>query len=414
MKSEFTNDQIKPYIKLYLFGIGIGCIFSFVAWDIALSSNQLSFTALNLVLLHQKNPLSYIIDAVPFALGVFTYVVLRYCRKREAVSPELLYMSSLLDSEKRERKKLDRQLAGILEKSPISYVIINKEGVITYVNPATEQVLGSADTVNQNILEFATVKNSQIERGICLAMDGQVDQLQSYRHISATTSQEKYLNIVFMPLMCNDETERNNVLMISSDITNEIQLLNKIEESYINLTKGLAKALDAKDQYTSYHSSNVRLYTELILEGINLSSKEKADIITAAELHDIGKIGISDLILNKEGRLSEDEFAEMKRHPVIGANLFVDIDGYHDISNFIKFHHERVDGRGYPDGLKDEEIPTGAAIICVADAYDAMTTQRVYRGALSRESAMQELIRCKGTQFRAEFVDILIDKISNM
>ena len=87
----------------------------------------------------------------------------------------------------------------------------------------------------------------------------------------------------------------------------------------------------------------------MILEGVNLSSKEKADIITAADLHDIGKIGISDIILHKEGQLSDEEFAEMKKHPVIGANLFVDIKGYQDISGYIKHHHERGDGRGYPD-----------------------------------------------------------------
>lgn len=147
-------------------------------------------------------------------------------------------------------------------------------------------------------------------------------------------------------------------------------------------------------------------------KGVNLSHKEKTTIITAAELHDIGKIGISDYILHKNGKLSEEEFEEIKQHPSIGASLFVDIDDYQDISSFIKYHHERVDGKGYPEGLKDEEIPIGLAIICVADAYDAMTTDRSYKNARSRESALQELIRCKGNQFRPEFVDILVSKIS--
>lgn len=411
MKRDSNSYQTKSYMTLYLFGIGIGCIFSLVALAAELHLNQLSFTAVNLILLHQKTSLNYIIDLAPFVFGVFTYATVRYCRKNEAVSSELLGISLVLESEKHEQNKLDHQLSEILEKSPISYVIINTKGLITYVNPATKQVLGSADTVNQNILEFSTVKNSPMEKSICSAMEGHIEQLSSYHHISATTSQEKYLNIVFMPLALDEATERNNVLMISLDMTNEMLLLNKIEESYLNLTKGLANALDAKDQYTSYHSANVRFYTELILEGVNLSSKEKADIITAAELHDIGKIGISDNILHKNGQLSAAEFEEMKRHPAIGASLFVDIDEYQDISSFIKFHHERVDGNGYPDGLKDAEIPIGAAIICVADAYDAMTTDRSYKNARSRESALQELIRCKGTQFEPEFVDILVNKI---
>lgn len=414
MMHHLANDETKSFIKFYLSGIGLGCLFILITWGIELSDNHISFTASNIALLHQNNSLNYLVDSIPIMLCVLIYGLVRHFSKRQGVMEKVLELTSLLEFERYERTKLDQQLSGIMERSPISYVIINMDGIITYVNPATKPVLGSADTINQNILEFSTVKNTPIEKCICSAMIGQVEQLQSYKHVSFTTGQEKYLNIVFMPLRWNETTGKNSIVMISLDLTNEIHLIKEIEESYLNLTKGLAKALDAKDQYTSFHSSNVRKYTELILEGVNLSSKEKADIITAADLHDIGKIGISDIILHKEGQLSDEEFAEMKKHPVIGANLFVDIKGYQDISGYIKHHHERVDGRGYPDGLKGDEIPIGAAIICVADAYDAMITDRVYRKALSQETALNELIRCRGSQFKAEFVDILVDKMQGM
>lgn len=414
MMHHLTKDETKSFLKFYLSGIGLGCLFIWITWAIELSNNHISFTASNIALLHQNNSLNYMVDSIPIMLCILIYRLVRQFKKREGVIEKVLELTSLLESERYERTKLDQQLSGIMEKSPISYVIINTAGIITYVNPATKQVLGSSDTINQNILEFSTVKNTPIEQCICAAMTGQVEQLQSYRHVSATTGQEKFLNIVFMPLRWNETIGKNNVMMISLDLTNEIHLIKEIEESYLNLTKGLAKALDAKDQYTSFHSSNVRQYTELILEGVNLSGKEKADIITAADLHDIGKIGISDIILHKEGQLSDEEFAEMKKHPVIGANLFIDINGYQNISSYIKHHHERMDGRGYPDGLKGDEIPIGAAIICVADAYDAMTTDRVYRKARNQETALKELVRCRGTQFEAEFVDILVDKVQGI
>ena len=414
MKKETSTFQKNSYIIMHLLGIAFGLIFPLSAWAIELISNGLSLTVYNIVLIHLKNVLYYISVLAPVVLGVFTYIIVIYWRKKDEMSAKLLELSKELESEIQERKKLNEQLSSILEKSPISYVVINTEGIITYVNPATAEVLGSKDTVHKNILLFSTVKNSKIEQSIYSAREGKVEKLQFYRHISATTDEEKYLNMIFLPINWNGLTEKNDVLMISRDMTNEIRLLNGIEESYINLTKGFAKALDAKDKYTSYHSSNVRFYTELILEEISLSKKEKQDIITAAELHDIGKIGVSDFILHKEGKLSDKEFEQMKQHPVIGANLFVDIQGYEDIRKFIKHHHERMDGKGYPDGLKAEEIPIGASIICVADAYDAMTTNRVYRSARSSETALQELIRCRGTQFRPEIVDILVEKIRRL
>ena len=173
----------------------------------------------------------------------------------------------------------------------------------------------------------------------------------------------------------------------------------KIQDMTVQTITTVANALDAKDSYSEGHSRRVAVYAAQIAESLGLSREDIRNIRIIALLHDIGKIGVPDSVLNKPGRLTDEEFALMRQHSVIGSEILKDIDMITGISIGAKFHHERYDGRGYPDGLKGEEIPFIARIIAVADSYDAMTSNRVYRKRLSDEQVISELEKGEGTQF---------------
>ena len=175
-----------------------------------------------------------------------------------------------------------------------------------------------------------------------------------------------------------------------------------IQEVTLQSITAIANTIDAKDEYTKGHSQRVAEYTYAIARELGLSEKEAADIRYVALLHDIGKIAIPDSILNKAGRLTNDEFAIMKSHSEEGAKILKDIQLLPELDVGAKYHHERYDGTGYPSGLKGDEIPFTARIICVADSYDAMSSNRVYRPRLSDDDILNELERCMGTQFDPE------------
>jgi HD-GYP domain-containing protein (c-di-GMP phosphodiesterase class II) len=161
----------------------------------------------------------------------------------------------------------------------------------------------------------------------------------------------------------------------------------------------LAAAIDAKDHYTRGHSQRV---TELALIGgisLKMSPEELEVLEYAGILHDVGKIGIPDNILSKPGRLTPEEFAFIRQHPRIGANIMEGILFLEDASKLVLHHHERYDGTGYPDGLIGEDIPLGARLLVVVDSFESMTSDRAYRAAMSTEDALNELHKHRGTQF---------------
>lgn len=181
-------------------------------------------------------------------------------------------------------------------------------------------------------------------------------------------------------------------------INNQIKGI-KLQESYFATMKSLALALDAKDRYTAGHSESVQRYSVSIAQQMGLNQQEISNIDRAGALHDIGKIGIPDVIINKPGRLTPEEFEKIKEHPALGEQMILPIPFLNSARGIIRHHHERFDGRGYPDGVSGQEIELGARIMAVADTFDAMTSDRPYREARSVEEAMAELNRCRNTQF---------------
>jgi len=184
--------------------------------------------------------------------------------------------------------------------------------------------------------------------------------------------------------------------------------ITELETAHFDTIKALAGALESKDFYTRHHSDRTVRHAELTGRRLGLSRQERMHVRYAALLHDIGKIGIPEEILNKPARLTEDEYELMKRHPIIGAAIVEQVSFLRPVIPLIRHDHERWDGLGYPDGLKGETIPLGARIIAVVDAYDAMAVDRVYRKAPGHDFALVELRRCAGTQFDPAIVEAFI------
>lgn len=184
-------------------------------------------------------------------------------------------------------------------------------------------------------------------------------------------------------------------------------LRKAICENFFSTTEALLLAIDAKDSYTASHSKSVSKLFAFVAEKLNMHHSRIEVLQYCAFLHDIGKIGISDRILTKPGRLTEAEFSLIKLHPDVGYNILEPIDFLKNGLSVVRHHHERYDGKGYPEGLKGDEIPCEAAILSVIDAYDALTSDRPYRKKLPHDNALETIRKDTGTQF----VPILTEKV---
>ena len=208
----------------------------------------------------------------------------------------------------------------------------------------------------------------------------------------------------FQSYVYREEKEHEEIKRVES----ENELINDILGDTIMT---LAYAIDAKDKYTRGHSSRVAEYSKEIARRAGKSESECRDIYYAGFLHDIGKIGVPEEIINKPTGLTVEEYGNVKKHPGDGAKILSQIDRMPILQDAAHYHHERFDGDGYPTGKKGYDIPEVAGIIAVADAYDAMTSKRSYRNALSQQTARKEIVRGTGTQFDPQFANIMLEMI---
>ena len=179
----------------------------------------------------------------------------------------------------------------------------------------------------------------------------------------------------------------------------------------LHVVQTLAGAIDAKDTYTNGHSARVAKYSREIASRAGYDGGRVEEIYMMGLLHDVGKIGIPDAVINKPARLTDEEYDIIKTHPVMGARILSNIKEMPKLANGARWHHERFDGRGYPDRLSGEDIPEEARIIAVADAYDAMTSHRSYREPLPQRTVRAEIEKGKGTQFDPRYAEIMLNMI---
>ncbi|MBM3253054.1 MAG: HD domain-containing protein, partial [Candidatus Omnitrophica bacterium] len=199
------------------------------------------------------------------------------------------------------------------------------------------------------------------------------------------------------------------IAMEASIAIEKAKLYKSLQELYITAVKSLVYAIDMRDHYTHSHSELVAKYAVAISKGLDLEEYEAKIIEQAAQLHDIGKIGIRDSILNKPGPLTKEEFEEMKLHSTKGAEIIEPLEFLQEVAKIVRQIHERYDGKGYPDGLKGEDITIGARIIAVSDAFDTMCSERIYRKRkLTMEEAIVELKKNSGTQFDPKIVEVFL------
>lgn len=216
----------------------------------------------------------------------------------------------------------------------------------------------------------------------------------------------------------NISLQRQNIVLakrIEESTKNLVRLYEDLRTTYMRTIKVLAQAIDARDHYTHSHSENVTRYAVAISEEMNLSAKDIEMIRDACELHDLGKIGVQDNILSKPTQLTPEEWKEIKRHPITAAQILEPLTFLNNVIDLIRQHHEHYDGSGYPQGIKGEDIPLGARIIHLADAYDAMRSARSYRKVpLPKLEAILEIKKNNGTQFDPKVVAVflkIVDKI---
>jgi putative nucleotidyltransferase with HDIG domain len=228
-------------------------------------------------------------------------------------------------------------------------------------------------------------------------------------------NRSKVLGIIYLDstdesnLYSKDDLALLSAMALKAGIAvDNARLYDDMRNLFFNTVETLVRAIQARDQYTSGHSARVTRYCLLTAERLGLSTREKQHLYLTAMLHDIGKIGIPDDLLNKPGKLTDEEFQRVRDHVKVGASMLQALGEMHPIVPLILHHHESYDGSGYPDGLKGTKIPLISRIVAVADTWDAMTSDRPYRKARSHQQAVDELKRCSGKNFDPKVIKVFL------
>ena len=201
-----------------------------------------------------------------------------------------------------------------------------------------------------------------------------------------------------------------DLVRLQRNLSSQVEVKTReVADLSLQVVLAMADVIDAKDTYTNGHSIRVAKYSKMIAARYGYSEKAQSDLYMTALLHDVGKVSVPLQVMNKKEKLTPEEFAYIKNHPVVGAGILSNIKAMPLLSVGARSHHERYDGTGYPDGLKGTDIPEEARIIAVADAYDAMSSYRIYRDKLPQEEVRSEIVNGKGSQFDPVFADIMLE-----
>ena len=337
--------------------------------------------------------------------------------------------------------KISQEAAGIIDLDKALQLIIDEAcnafdasiGSILLVDPESEDLIIKAHRgLNEDIVKKTRVKVGERISGWVAEFQQPLlvtDVEQDGRFVKR--SNERYFNksLIAAPITCHGEflgvininNKKSKEIFTEHDL-NLLEAIAKqagiiiynannyrrLQDLYLNTVSALTEAIDTRDHYTKNHSEHVTRYALGTAREMGLNKKQKDVLKDAAKLHDIGKIGVHDYILMKPGKLTNEEWEEIKLHSLKGVKILQPLTFLNDAISVIRSHHERYDGQGYPDGISNDDIPLEARIMAVADAYDAMTTERPYRKALSREEALEEIKRGRGSQFDPEAADAFL------
>lgn len=337
----------------------------------------------------------------------------------EDISDKLEYENKLLKAAEAWRETFDSLPYGVMLIDKDLYIIRVNNYIVKTYNQPYENIIGRK--INEIIYRENKKSNRCPISKSCKELKPEID-IYFDNHLN------KYFMLYSVPIKNDDGSLKSCILSIVdiTDLKIKEKKLTDSRDAFLNMLKELdfsykelkelftgfihafVNAIDAKSPWTKGHSERVTKYSLKIAEELALSQTEIEKLRISALLHDIGKIGTYETLLDKPGRLTEEEFKIVKAHPVKAVQILSPIKQLNDLLPIIKHHHERFDGNGYPDGIQGEEIPLLSRIITVADSFDAMTSDRPYRPAPTIDFAIQELRRCTGTQFDPEIVEAFI------
>jgi len=368
----------------------------------------------------------------PFKMKQIEFILKKVEREKKLLQENKKF------SEELTLHRLIDHLSGQLEKSveeistlhAISDKITRLKGIKDIVNTmvdVTGEILDTAD-VCFYLLDGATGKFIDLDSGSIAELNRGIMGGNIVRNRVPGSFDGQDLEILF-PLMIEDrlfgalrvvssngidsskEAKLSYLLQRIVERMENVVLYEGLYENILSTLDSMAKILDARDPHTSRHSTRVTELSMRIGKALGLSDEDLDVLKVSASLHDIGKVGVPDKILLKKGKLTVEEMDIIKKHPDIGFDILSSIIPMKKDAEIIRHHHERYDGKGYPMGLKGEDIPFLSRIITLADAFDAMTSDRPYRKALPYSVALQEIKRCRGTQFDPGIVDVFIRKV---
>ena len=291
---------------------------------------------------------------------------------------------------------------------------IDQNGVYTYVSPKVKSLLGYEPEEVIGKTPFDLMPPEEAKR-VGQLFQRIVETRESFAGIENTNLHKNGQLVVLETSgvsIFNAEGNFRGYQGIDRDITDKKKVDEELHNLFVGALTSLDAAIEAKSPWTKGHSERVMKSAFKIGKEMGLADEELEELRIAALLHDIGKIGTYDEILDKPEKLTDEEYEIVKRHPKKGVDVLLPIRQLAGIIPWIRGHHERYDGRGYPDGLKGEEIPLQARILAVADTFDSMTAERPYRETPDKEKAVEELKRCSGTQFDSKVVEAFLRTIS--
>jgi len=308
----------------------------------------------------------------------------------------------------------------------VGVIVVDGSDEVVYVNPAAERIrsVSGADIVGRSVLGcHPSGSHERVRRALQFLRTGKG---KPFTRMVTNKEADRHWENTYTPIH-DAEGNYAGAAVVSHDITDRRRLeeersLNaeRLQRQVADMSRtfhdllmasmaSLVAALEAKDEYSAGHSLRVAAIASKMAEHRWGFSPQSREVEMAGRVHDIGKVGIRESILGKPDRLTEDEFRHIREHPVLGERILSPVDHLGGIAKLVRHHHERFDGRGYPDGLKGEDVPDGARILAIADTFDAMTTARPYRSAISLEIAVAEVERNLGLQFDPVWGRLFLD-----